>query len=228
MVDEATADIDWEWLSWYVDVQHSMYMTSFDPKAALRSSTYETWGTGITPDGEPFAWPREVIPSRFAKLSLDSIITSNIEDLLFVDNDVVFLGDVCTAHGVFDSMSDTALFGMAPQMSDLYSHVHAPFAFPVEASQRWREQPGVNSGVIFWKLARVHKTCWSRSANECRHAAPSKDKLLDHGKNNSPIQRHWLQYLEEAIDSYNFGLLDQDVFNYVAWQHPELLQVSQS
>ena len=64
-------------------------------------------------------------------------------------------------------------------------------------------------------------TSWSQAANDCR-------QLLDHGKHNSPILRHWLQYLEEAIDSYNFGLLDQDIFDYAAWQHPELLQVSLS
>lgn len=219
VVDDATADIDWNWLSWWPNVQHSVYITSFDPKAALRSSTYEHWGTGTTPDGEHYAWPREVMPSRFAKLSLDTIITGNIENLLFVDNDVVFLDDVCKAHDVFDSMSEKSLFGMATQMSDLYTHVQAPFAFPVEASKRWKEQPGVNSGVIFWKLQRVHNNCWSRSAEDCHSSTSSEDK-----QNIMPRQ-HWLQHLEEAMDSYNLGLLDQDVFNYVAWKYPEVLEV---
>lgn len=219
VVDEATAGIDWNWLSWWANIQHSVYTTNFDPKAALRSSTYETWGTGVTPDGERFAWPREVIPSRFAKLSLDTIITGDVENLLFVDNDVVFLDDVCKAHAVFDSMSGTSLFGMATQMSDLYTHVQAPFAFPVEASKRWRDQPGVNSGVIFWKLKQAHENCWSRSAEDCRSATQASE-------DSQNIRRHWLQHLEEAMDNYNFGLLDQDVFNYVAWRYPELLEVS--
>ena len=223
VVDEATADIDWDWLSWYPNVQHSVYVTSFDPKAALRSSTYEKWGTGTTPAGEPYAWAREVLPSRFAKLSLDTIITGDVENLLFVDNDVVFLDDVCKAHDVFDSMSDKSLFGMATQMSDLYTHVQAPFAFPVEASKRWRDQPGVNSGVIFWKLKRAHDNCWSRSAEDCRSSViASKDSQ------SSAPRQHWLQHLEEAMDNYNLGLLDQDVFNYVAWRYPELLEVSQN
>ena len=220
VVDDATADIDWNWLSWWPNVQHSVYITSFDPKAALRSSTYEHWGTGSTPNGEQYAWPREVMPSRFSKLSLDTIITGDIENLLFVDNDVIFLDDVCKAHDVFDSMSDKSLFGMTTQMSDLYTHVQAPFAFPVEASKRWKEQPGVNSGVIFWKLKRVLNNCWSRSAEDCRSSTSSEDK-----QNIMPRQ-HWLQFLEEAMDSYNLGLLDQDVFNYVAWKYPEVLEVS--
>ena len=228
VVDEATADIDWDWFSWYPNVQHSVYITSFDPKTALRSSTYENWGTGTTPEGEPYAWPREVMPSRFAKLSLDTIITGDIENLLFVDNDVVFLDDVCKAHDVFDSMSDKSLFGMATQMSDLYTHVQAPFAFPVEASKRWRGQPGVNSGVIFWKLKRAHDSCWSRSAEDCRNSTSGSITANEdrHYVNSAPRQ-HWLQHLEEAMDSFNLGLLDQDVFNYVAWRYPELLEVSQ-
>lgn len=221
VTDEATAGIDWAWLSWWGNVQYSVYTTSFDPKMALRSSTYEKWGTGMTQDGERFALPREVMPSRFAKLSLDTIITGDIENLLFVDNDVVFLDDLCQAHAVFDSMSNTSLFGMAPQMSDLYSHTQAPFAFPIEASKRWRGHPGVNSGIIFWKLKRVHNTCWSRSAEECRRATAANTGSL-----YSPIQQHWIQYLEQGVDNYQFGLLDQDVFNYVASRHPELLEVS--
>ena len=223
VVDEATADIDWNWLSWWPNVQHSVYQTSFDPKAALRSSTYEKWGTGVTPAGERYAWPREVMPSRFAKLSLDTIITGDIENLLLVDNDVVFLKDVCEAHDVFDSMSDTTLFGMATQMSDLYTHVQAPFAFPVEASKRWMDQPGVNSGIIFWKLKRVHDSCWSSLAEDCRSYSSANED------SQSVIPRqHWLQHLEEAMDSYNLGLLDQDVFNYVAWRYPQSLEVSQN
>lgn len=37
---------------------------------------------------------------------------------------------------------------------------------------------------------------------------------------------HWLQHLESGISQYNFGLLDQDVFNYVGWLHPEFIQVN--
>ena len=213
VLDEVTAGIDWDWLGWFQEVQHSIYLTQYNPQSVLKPSTYETWGTGATPDGIPYAWSRAVIPSRFAKLSLDAILPAGIEDVLFVDNDIVFLDDVCKAHPVFANMSHTAVFGMGPQMSDLYTHVQAPFAFPVQHQARWHQQPGVNSGVIFWKLERARQQCWSPNFD-----APRPEYCMR--------RWHWLQYLESGISQYNFGLLDQDVFNYVGWLHPELIQVS--
>lgn len=214
--DEVTAGIDWDWLGWFPSVQHSTYLTHYDKgfaQSVLKPSTYETWGTGITADGEKYAWSRAVIPSRFAKLSLDSILPEGIDDVLFVDNDVVFLGDVCKAHSVFANMSRTAVFGMSPQMSDLYTHVQAPFAFPVQYHDRWRGQPGVNSGVIFWKLERARKMCWSPS-----YITPRLERCWR--------RLDWLAYLESGISKYNFGLLDQDVFNYAGWLFPEIIHVS--
>lgn len=123
VLDEATAGIVWDWLGWFQEVQHSIYLTQYNPQSVLKPSTYETWGTGAVPDGIPYAWSRAVIPSRFAKLSLDAILSAGIDDVLFVDNDVVFLDDVCKAHPVFANMSHTASFGMGPQMSNLYTHV---------------------------------------------------------------------------------------------------------
>ena len=196
---------------------------NFDPKAALRSSTYETWGTAISRSGQAYAWPREVLSSRFAKLSVDTIVTGDTDDLLYLDNDVVFLDDVCKAHDVFETMSNTSIFGMAPQMSDLYTRAQAPFAFPVEASMRWMDQPGINSGVIFWKLGRARMNCWSQPTEECRIATSAS--AVGNSQNDSTKQ-HWLQYLEQGMDSFKFGLLDQDIFNYIAWMHPSLLEVS--
>ena len=98
-------------------------------------------------------------------------------------------------------------------MSDLYTHVQAPFAFPVQHDERWRQQPGVNSGVVFWKLERARSMCWSPS-----YDAPRLEHCLR--------RWNWLQYLESGISQYKFGLLDQDVFNYVGWLHPEFVEVS--
>lgn len=214
--DDATDTIDWDWLGWFPEVQHSTYVTHYNrgfDQSVLKPSTYEHWGTGTTPWGEKYAWAREVIPSRFAKLSLDAILPQGIEEVLFADNDVVFLDDVCKAHDVFASMPRTAVFGMSPQMSDLYTHVQAPYAFPVKASERWQDQPGINSGVIFWKLERARQMCWSPSFSEPRpqHCLRRWD---------------WLQFLESGIAQYNFGLLDQDIFNYAGWLHPEWVHVS--
>ena len=54
-----------------------------------------------------------LVQSGFAKLSLNTTMPEGIENVLFVDNDVVFLGDVCSAHGFFANMSSRAVFGMA-------------------------------------------------------------------------------------------------------------------
>ena len=202
IVDAATADIDWSWLQSHVLVTLSLHLTEFAPEKTLQPETFRRWGTGNA-DGIEYAWPREALPSRFAKLSMDTIIPDNVDRVLFMDNDVVLLDDVCKAQSVFDDMPASAIFGMSPQMSDLYTKVAAPFAYPVTPAQTWRAHPGVNSGTIFWQLDAARSQRWS-------------------------LDLVWLKMLEEGIKLYNFGLLDQDIFNYFGWQHPHLLWVSQS
>ena len=200
VLDSATKDTDWLWLSQYDALWYDTYLTGFEPEAVLRDDTFQRWGSGISPEGDPVAWPREVLPSRFAKLSLDSIITDGPEDLLYLDNDVVLVDDICKAHSQFAAMSPTALFGLSPQMSDLYTRHQTPYAYQVGPDDRWNNHPGVNSGVIFWKLARASLHGWSQD-------------------------QYWLHNLEKAMDSYTFELLDQDLWNYVGSEHPELIQV---
>ena len=128
--DQVTNQIDWDWLGWFEHVQHSTYMTQYDPQSVLKPTTYETWGTGTTPEGEQYAWSRAVIPSRFAKLSLDAILPNGIEEVLFVDNDVVFLDDVCKAHYVFKQHVPHRCFWHEPSNVRLVHSRASAFCIP--------------------------------------------------------------------------------------------------
>ena len=111
----------------------------FSVHELLSKREFESWGSASFSS-------RDILSSHIAKLSLEEIV-DNVENLLYLDEDVVFLDDPCKAHQVFDDMPETALFGMAANMSPHYREVRAKFAAKIPTALQWRGEAGVNSGV---------------------------------------------------------------------------------
>ena len=137
-------------------------------------------------------------PEAAAKLILDTLLPEVIKTVLYLDTDILLIGDICPSVPVFRLMNDT-IFGFAPEMSSWYAYepaVIGNWSSTTESVNKishnyFYESPyvGFNSGAIFWNLQLARKAQWSQS---------------------------WSMQLTESMVKHtvdNLRLGDQDVFN---------------
>ena len=155
----------------------------------------------------------EWYPQANSKLVMDQVTSKDASHLLLLDTDIVIASDICAAQAVFRHMSPGAAFAMAPEMDLWYtkSRERQAMAFPSRRSRhRWIKQSqdgvgrttdGLNSGVIFWNLTVARSVDWTGL---------------------------WQRELEGLLQSRGIKGLpngDQEVFNIVCTEHPELMDI---
>jgi hypothetical protein len=134
------------------------------------------------------------VKTALVKASIEEYL--DMEKVLFVDFDQLWLSDICRAHQVFADMRPGQIFALAPEMSSWY--VSRPGTAPTlhdthPARMGNRNYVGLNSGVIFAHLARARTAGWTVA---------------------------WTRHVEELSASEGgrsvLALGDQDVYNRMA------------
>jgi UDP-xylose:glucoside alpha-1,3-xylosyltransferase len=82
-------------------------------------------------------------------------ILRNIDSLLYVDSDVVFLSPVEQIWNFFDRMNSSQMAAMAPKSEEFASSWYYRFA-----KHPYVERLGVNSGVMLMNLTRMRAFQW--------------------------------------------------------------------
>ena len=149
--------------------------------------------------------------SKYAilKASLDRLIPDDIEHLVVSDSDLLWVGDVCDAVSEFASWPEGALFGLAPEQYEYYNPsgsgagvdlVVKLGGFPVPATNPNKVfgRIGLNAGIVLWKLAKAKQANWTYQ---------------------------WTEFIRRLDHPSPLTLGDQDVFNRVGREHPDLIQV---
>lgn len=146
--------------------------------------------------------------SKYAilKASLDRLIPDDVEHLIMSDTDLLWVGDVCDTESEFASWPEGALFGLAPEQSQWYMSSDSLFGpmerggFPIPRTHPHKVAglEGLNSGTVLWRLASAKQANWTF---------------------------RWTEFIRCLAHPVPLILGDQDVFNRVGREQPDLIQV---
>jgi lipopolysaccharide biosynthesis glycosyltransferase len=143
------------------------------------------------------------------KASMDRIIHDDIDHLVVTDTDLLWVGDVCDAESEIASWPEGALFGLAPEQYEYYNPsgsgagvdlVVKLGGFPVPATNPHKVfgRIGLNAGIVLWRLAKAKQANWTH---------------------------RWTEFIRGLDHPSPLVLADQDVFNRLGREHPDLIQV---
>ncbi|KAL4224786.1 Glucoside xylosyltransferase 2 [Mactra antiquata] len=109
------------------------------------------------PDSDKFKaedWKKLFKPCACQRLFLPSILT-DIDSILYVDTDVLFLSPVDDIWKLFELFNSTQLAGLAPEHEDKAMGWYNRFA-----RHPYYGELGVNSGVMLMNLTRLRSSPW--------------------------------------------------------------------
>lgn len=163
--------------------------------------------------------------SAVQKLYLDTILPPTLNQVILLDVDTLFVGDICSARAVLSNLDKKpTLFGFAAEMSPWYmraegwgniTKLRSPttdseiLGHNYFAKHFW----GYNSGVVFWNLARAREAQWSKQIPELASASMRLHKMTILQMGDQDIFNlacfHNPQYCATLSNDWNFQLLNQ-------------------
>ncbi|XP_078272649.1 glucoside xylosyltransferase 1 isoform X2 [Rhinoraja longicauda] len=154
----------------------------------------------ITFPGDTAAvWKKLFKPCASQRLFLP-LILKNVDSLLYVDTDVLFLSPMDDIWAFFEDFKQTQIGGMAPEHEDLRIGWYNRFA-----RHPYYGKTGVNSGVMLMNMTRIRKKYFKNDMTTAR--------------------LKWEDLLLPLFKKYKLNITwgDQDLLNIVFYYNPESL-----
>lgn len=124
------------------------------PKEVKQRITYEVLPITFPVDGNRGEWKQLFKPCAAQRLFLPSLL-KNIDSLLYVDTDILFLVPVEEIWQHFSKMNSTQMAALTPEHEDYATGWYNRFA-----KHPYFEPLGVNSGVMLMNLTRMRRFGW--------------------------------------------------------------------
>ncbi|XP_032893562.1 glucoside xylosyltransferase 1 isoform X2 [Amblyraja radiata] len=154
----------------------------------------------ITFPGDTAAvWKKLFKPCASQRLFLP-LILKNVDSLLYVDTDVLFLSPMDDIWAFFEDFNQTQIGGMAPEHEELRIGWYNRFA-----RHPYYGKTGVNSGVMLMNMTRIRKKYFKNDMTTAR--------------------LKWEDLLLPLFKKYKLNITwgDQDLLNIVFYYNPESL-----
>uniref|UniRef100_H2ZK09 UDP-D-xylose:beta-D-glucoside alpha-1,3-D-xylosyltransferase n=1 Tax=Ciona savignyi TaxID=51511 RepID=H2ZK09_CIOSA len=119
------------------------------PSYFRRQFTYTIYNITYPEDGQQENWRRLFKPCASQRLFLPSIL-QDVDSILYVDTDILFLSPVQEMWGEFDKFNSTQLSALSPEHEDPRVGWYSRFA-----RHPYYGVTGVNSGVMLMNLTRI-------------------------------------------------------------------------
>lgn len=128
------------------------YQLNSWPSLARKKFEYHLYGI-IYPDSDQ-EWKMLFKPCASQRLFIPSILT-NVDSLLYVDTDILFLSPLEEIWFHFSRFNSTQLIALAPESEDRQTGWYNRFA-----RHPYFGELGVNSGVMLMNLTRLRNSTW--------------------------------------------------------------------
>ncbi|GAB1601331.1 glucoside xylosyltransferase 1-like isoform X1 [Argonauta hians] len=132
----------------------------FWPELYRNRMFYRIFSIQYPPDQNHGDWRKLFKPCASQRLFIPHILT-DIDSLLYVDTDVLFMSPVTAVWGIFGKFSESHTTGLAPEHEDAGTGWYNRFA-----QHPYFKPLGVNSGVMLMNLTRIRHTNWQPSIIE--------------------------------------------------------------
>ncbi|XP_039271486.2 glucoside xylosyltransferase 1-like isoform X1 [Styela clava] len=172
------------------------------PERYRSNLQYQLYPISYPEDGNAKNWKKLFKPCASQRLFLPMVLSKDIDSIIYVDTDIIFLTDVLQLWSIFTKFNSTQLSALSIEHEDKRMGWYSRFA-----RHPYYGITGVNSGVMLMNLTRIRKV---RYKNDIK-----------------PSLMMWKDMLLPLYNKYRYNITwgDQDLLNIVFHHNPDMLYV---